>query len=61
MELSLIKSLLNKQFYIEKKGKTYPDNFFTKDLRKIKNVIDKAIDKYDRDLTLDEVRSLFLM
>jgi len=61
MELSLIKSLLNKQFYIEKKGKTYPDNFFTKDLRKIKNVIDKAIDKYDRDLTLDEVRSLFFL
>lgn len=61
MELSLIKSLLNKQFYIERKGKSYPDNFFTKDLRKIKNVIDKAIDKYDRDLTLDEVRSLFFL
>ena len=61
MELSLIKSLLNKQFYQDKKGKSYPDNFFTKDLRKIKNVIDKAIDKYDRDLTLDEVRSLFFL
>ena len=34
------------------------EELFNKDLRKIKSVIDKGMEKYERDLTLDEVKAL---
>lgn len=59
MELSLLRSLLNKDFYDETRGNKCPDRLFTKDLRKIKQVIDNAMESYNRDLTVDEIKALF--
>jgi len=58
MEQALLKSLLNKEFYSTTKTKC-PNKLFTKDLRKVKEVIDHAMQEYSRDLTLDEVQALF--
>ena len=58
MELALLKSLLNKEFYNEVKSRC-PEKLFGKDLRKIKHVIDHAMEQYDRDLTVDEIKALF--
>ena len=60
MEHSLIKSLLNNKFYDDTKHKCN-NKLFSKDLRKIKAVIDNAMDSYKRDLSLDEVKSLFFV
>tara|TARA_R100001594_G_scaffold25294_1_gene49557 strand:- start:19335 stop:20555 length:1221 start_codon:yes stop_codon:yes gene_type:complete len=58
MEHSLIKSLLSKDFYDSLKGRC-SNNLFTKDIKKIKQVIDDAMDSYQRDLELEEVKGLF--
>ena len=55
MELALIKSLMDKSFYDDHRGYKCPDRLFSKDVRKIKSTIDKAMDTYDRDVTPDEV------
>lgn len=60
MELALVRSLMDKDFYSNHRGSKCPDKLFTKDIRKIKNVIDKAMDRYQRDVTPDEVEALFL-
>ena len=59
MELTLIRSLMNKDFYDETRGNRCPEKLFTKDTRKIKSVIDSAMEQYQRDLTVDEVQALF--
>ena len=58
MELSLLKSLLSKSFYDEVRSRC-PEKLFGKDLRKIKQTIDSAMEQYEKDLTLDEVKALF--
>jgi len=58
MEHSLLKSLLSKDFYESTKN-LCTSNLFTKDLRKIKQVVDNAMSDYQRDLQLDEVKGLF--
>ena len=60
MELALIKSLMDKEFYDNHRGAKCPDRLFSKDVRKIKSVLDSAIDKYDRSITVDELQALFL-
>ena len=55
MELAIIKSLLNKEFYDSHKGAKCPHMLFSKEVSKIKTLIDEAISKYNRDLTVDEV------
>ena len=45
MELALLKSLLNKDFYDEYKGDKCPHRLFSKDLGKIKTLIDEAMNK----------------
>ena len=45
MELSLIRSLMDKEFYSEHRGAKCPDRLFSKDVRKIKTAIDKAMDR----------------
>lgn len=60
MELSLIRSLMDKSFYDEHRGSRCPDRLFSKDVRKIKHVIDNAMDTYNRTITPDEVEALFL-
>ena len=39
MELSLIRSLMDKQFYDEHRGSKCPNRLFSKDAQKIKKVI----------------------
>ena len=60
MELALIKSLMDKEFYDNHRGAKCPDRLFSKDVRKIKTVLDSAIDRYDRSITIDELQALFL-
>jgi len=60
MELALIRSLMDKGFYEDHRGSKCPDKLFTKDIRKVKKVIDKAMDTYNRSVTPDEVEALFL-
>ena len=60
MELSLIRSLMDKSFYDDHRGARCPDRLFSKDVRKIKQSIDSAMDKYERTVSPDEVEALFM-
>ena len=60
MELSLVRSLMDKEFYEEHRGAKCPDRLFSKDVRKIKQAIDKAMDRYGRSVTPDEIEALFI-
>jgi hypothetical protein len=60
MELSLLKTLMNKDFYDDHKGAKCPERLFSKDMRIIKKTIDKAMTQYDRTVTSDEIQALFL-
>ena len=60
MELSLIRSLMDKPFYDEHRGARCPDRLISKDVRKIKQAIDSAMDKYTRSVTSDEIEALFM-
>jgi hypothetical protein len=44
MELSLIRSLMDKSFYDDHRGAKCPDRLFSKDVRQIKSAIDKAME-----------------
>ena len=60
MELSLIRSLMDREFYDSHRGAKCPDRLFSKDVRKIKQSIDKAMDRYERTVTPDEIEALFM-
>ena len=60
MELSLIRSLMDKSFYDDHRGSKCPDLLFSKDVRKIKQAIDTAMDRYERTVTPDEIEALFM-
>ena len=60
MELALIRSLMDREFYEEHRGARCPDRLFSKDVRKIKEVIDNAMTRYDRTVTPDEIEALFM-
>ena len=60
MELSLLRSLMNQEFYTDHRGSKCPDRLFSKDARKLKHTIDYAMNKYKRDVTPDEVEALFM-
>jgi len=60
MELSLIRSLMDKEFYDDHRGARCPDRLFSKDVRKIKQSIDTAMDRYERTVTPDEIEALFM-
>tara|TARA_B110000908_G_scaffold171006_1_gene232314 strand:- start:765 stop:1988 length:1224 start_codon:yes stop_codon:yes gene_type:complete len=59
MELGLLKSLLNRDFYDQHKGIRCPDKIFTKDVRKIKQALDGAMAKYDGDLNASDLEAVF--
>ena len=59
MELALVKTLLDREFYNQHKGIRCPDKIFSKDVRKIKNTLDETMGKYERDVTLTELQALF--
>ena len=60
MELALVRSLMDKNFYDDHRGARCPNRLFSKDVRKVKEMLDVAIDKYNRDVTPDEVEALFM-
>ena len=60
MELSLLRSLMDKPFYEEHRGDRCPDRLFSKDSRKIKQSIDSAMERYNRTVTPDEIEALFM-
>ena len=60
MELSLIRSLMDRSFYHDHRGARCPDRLFSKDVRKIKQAIDTAMDRYERTVTPDEIEALFI-
>ena len=60
MELSLIRSLMDKTFYDDHRGARCPDRLFSKDVRKIKQAIDNAMDRYERTVTPAEIEALFM-
>ena len=60
MELSLLRSLMDKSFYEEHRGARCPDRLFSKDSRKIKQSIDSAMERYNRTVTPDEIEALFM-
>ena len=51
---------MDKSFYDDHRGAKCPDRLFSKDVRKIKQTLDKAIDIYERTVTPDEIEALFL-
>ena len=59
MELALIRTLMDKDFYENNKGIRTPDNLFSKDLRGIKRTLDYAMETYERSITPAELEGLF--
>lgn len=59
MELALIKTLLDRDFYDQHKGIRCPDKIFTKDVRKIKQALDQGMDSYEGNLTVDDLQAVF--
>ena len=51
---------MDREFYDEHRGAKCPDRLFSKDVRKIKQAIDKAMDRYERTVTPDEIEALFM-
>ena len=60
MELALVRSLMDKEFYDDHRGARCPDRLFSKDIRKIKHALDVAMQKYSRTVTPDEIEALFM-
>ena len=59
MELALIKTLLDREFYNNHKGIRCPDKIFSKDVRKIKQALDTAMETYDNDFTVSDLQAVF--
>ena len=59
MELALIKTLCDREFYEQHKGIRCPDKIFTKDTRRIKQALDTAMEAYDGDLTVQDLEAVF--
>jgi len=51
---------MDKEFYDDHRGAKCPDRLFCKDVRKIKQAIDTAMDRYERTITPDEIEALFM-
>ena len=52
IELALIRSLMQKDFYDDHKGSKCPDKLFSKDVRRIKQTHDVTMAKYERAVSL---------
>ena len=51
---------MDKPFYEDHRGAKCPDRLFSKDVRKIKQALDKAMTNYQRTVTPDEIEALFI-
>lgn len=59
MELALIKTLLNRDFYEQHKGIRCPDHIFSKDTRGIKQALDAAMETYEGSLSVQDLQAVF--
>ena len=59
MELALIRTLMDKEFYDNHRGIRCPDKISTKDVRKIKQTLDYAMNTYEKTLNPSELEALF--
>jgi hypothetical protein len=59
MELALIKTLLDRDFYEQHKGIRCPDKIFSKDVRKIKQALDTAMETYDGSMNVQDLQAVF--
>ena len=59
MELALIKTLLNKEFYDQHKNLLSRNELFATDVRKIKKTLDSAMEQYKSDLTVQDLHAVF--
>ncbi len=59
MELALIKTLLDRDFYEQHKGIRCPDHIFSKDTRGIKQALDAAMETYDGSLSVQDLQAVF--
>ena len=51
---------MDKSFYDDHRGSKCPQRLFSKDVRKIKQSIDTAMDRYERTVSPDEIEALFM-
>jgi hypothetical protein len=51
---------MDKTFYDDHRGSKCPDRLFSKDVRKIKQAIDLAVNRYERTVLPDEIEALFM-
>ena len=51
---------MDKSFYDDHRGSKCPQRLFSKDVRKIKQSMDTAMDRYERSVTPDEIEALFM-
>jgi len=59
MELALIKTLLDRDFYDQHKGIRCPDHIFSKDTRNIKQALDAAMETYEGSLSVQDLQAVF--
>lgn len=59
MELALLKTMLDRDFYEAHKGSKCPDELFGKDVRRIKQALDSAMKNYDGSLGLSDLQAVF--
>ena len=59
MELALIKTLLDRDFYEQHNGIRCPDKIFSKDVRKIKQALDTAMETYDGNMNVQDLQAVF--
>ncbi len=51
---------MDRSFYDDHRGSKCPNRLFSKDVRRIKESIDVAMDRYERTVTPDEIEALFM-
>lgn len=59
MELALLKTMLDRDFYEAHKGSKCPDELFGKDVRRIKQALDSAMRNYEGSLGLSDLQAVF--
>jgi hypothetical protein len=60
MELAILRSLMDKEFYDDHRGAKCPDRIFSTDGKKIKKAIDAAMENYGRAIQPDEIEAVFM-
>ena len=60
MELAILRSLMDKEFYDDHRGAKCPDRIFSSDGKKIKQAIDAAMENYGRAVEPDEIEAIFM-